>query len=208
MSAHRLIPVVLAAALLLPHAATAAVTIEGFYGIVRPPSADFSAAVSGAADDPDLFDNSLQLAGGSLILHLGVFELGVIADTAFDSGSARQLAIGGLAGFGFDVARTVRLEALGEVGAQRYGDFTEDRDIVTSSSSEEWFAYVGLRPGIAFRFNPDGAGLIVGVWGFVRWDLDSTEVDVTVASADDVAPGSLELGGTSIGAVARIGIDF
>jgi hypothetical protein len=213
MAAHRSIPVVLAAAaFLLPSTAAAAapatVSIEGFYGIARPPSADFSAAVSGAADDPDLFENSLQLAGGSAILHLGALELGAIADTSFDSGSARQLAIGGLIGFGFDIARAIRLEALGEIGAQRYGDFTENTDIITASSSEEWFAYVGLRPGIAFRFNPDGTGLVLGIWGYARWDLDSTDVDVTVASADDVEPGSIELGGTSIGAVARIGIDF
>jgi hypothetical protein len=208
MIAHRFVPFLVAAAILLPRIATGAVTIEAFYGITRPPSADFSAAVSGVGDDPDLFDNSLQIAGGDLILHLGVLELGAIADTSFKSGSARQLAVGGLIGFGGDVGRTVRLEALGEIGAQRYGDFTEDSDIITSSSSEEWFAYVGLRPGIAFRFNPEGAGLIIGVWGFVRWDLDSSDVDVTVATADEVTPGSLELGGTTIGAVARLGFDF
>ncbi|HYG67402.1 MAG TPA: hypothetical protein VD838_07070, partial [Anaeromyxobacteraceae bacterium] len=201
-------PLVVVAAALVPRAAAAVVSIEAFYGIARPDAADFESEVEGAQDDPDLFDNSLQIAGGNVIFHLGTLELGAIVDTSFDSGHARQLAIGGLVGVGFDLAEVIRIEALGEVGAQRYGDFTEDRDIVTSSSSDQWFAYVGLRPGIAFHFNPYGPGFVLGLWGFVRWDLDSTEMDVTVASADDVSPGSIELGGTTIGAVARLGVEF
>ncbi len=34
------------------------------------------------------------------------------------------------------------------------------------------------------------------------------DVPVTVRGVTDVAPGSLEVGGTTIGAVARIGLDF
>lgn len=198
----------LAAAILAPSAASAAVTIEAFYGITRPPSSDFEGAVEGARDDPDLFENSLQIAGGDIIFHLGVFEIGAIADASWKSGSARQTALGGLIGFGGDVAGALRLELLGEVGGQRYGDFTENREILTASSSEEWFAYVGVRPGIAYRFSSDGPGFIIGIWGFARWDLDSSDVRVTVARADDVSAGSLELGGTTIGAVARLGFDF
>lgn len=205
---RRIAPLLLlAAAILVPSAASAAVTIEAFYGITRPPSADFEAAVSGAADDPDLFDNSLQIAGGDIIFHLGLLEIGAIADFSWKSGSARQTAVGGLIGVGGDMGQ-LRLELLGEVGGQRYGDFTENREILTASSSEEWFAYVGVRPGIAYRFSSDGPGFIIGIWGFARWDLDSSDVRVTVARADDVSAGSLELGGTTIGAVARLGFDF
>lgn len=204
---HRIAPVLLAAAIFAPAAASATVSVEAFYGITRPPSADFRSAVSGAGEDPDLFDNSLQIAGGNVLLHLGMFELGAIADFSWKSDSARQTAFGGLIGVGGDMG-SLRLELLGEVGAQRYGDFTENRRIITASSSEQWFAYVGLRPGIAYRFNPGSPGFLIGLWGFARWDLNSKDMRVTVASADDTALGTLDLGGTTIGAVARVGFDF
>jgi hypothetical protein len=204
----RLASLLCAAALLAPAATPAAVSIEAFYGLARPPSADFSAAVSGAGDDPDLIDNSLNLAGGNLLLHLGMFELGAIADVSWKSGSASQTALGALVGIGGDVGRSLRVELLGEVGGHRYGNFTDNPDIVTASSSSEWLAYVGLRPGIALRVPMGDMGFLVGVWGFARWDLTTSDVPVTVGSADSASPGSVELGGTTIGLVGRVGFDF
>ncbi len=204
---HRVAPLLLAAAILAPSAASATVSVEAFYGISRPPSADFHSAVSGAGDDPDLFDNSLQIAGGNVLLHLGLLEIGAIGDFSWKSGSARQTAFGGLLGVGGDMG-ALRLELLGEVGAQRYGNFLENRRIITASSDEQWFAYVGVRPGIAYRFSPGSPGFLIGLWGFARWDLNSKDMRVTVASADDTALGTLDLGGTTIGVVARVGFDF
>jgi hypothetical protein len=202
----RLAPLVLAVLALAPRAASALVSVEAFYGLTRPPSASFSAAASSAANNPDLVASSLNIAGGNVILHLGTLELGAIADTSFKSGSASQTALGGLVGLGFDLASSLRLEALGEVGAQRYGDFLENSKIVTASSKSEWFAYVGLRPGIAYKFG--GGPFLLGLWGFVRWDLTSSNVPVNVQSASGTSPGSVKLGGATIGAVARVGLDF
>ena len=204
---RRLAPLFVAVVALAPRAASAFVSIDGFYGITRPPSASFSQATNSAANNPDLLASSLNLAGADVILHLDWLELGAIADTSFKSGSASQVAIGGLAGLGWDVFRRVRVEALGEVGAQRYGDFLNNTNVVTASSKSEWFTYVGLRPGIAYRFGSE-PGLLVGLWGFVRWDLTSSNVPVTVAGVNGTSPGSLKLGGTTIGMVARVGIDF
>jgi hypothetical protein len=204
----RLASLLCAAALLAPATTPATVSVEAFYGLARPPSADFSQAVSGAADDPDLLDSSLNLAGGTLLLHLGMFELGAIGDVSWKSGSASQTALGALVGIGGDVGRSLRLELLGEVGGHRYGNFTENPDIVTASSSSEWLAYVGLRPGIAWRVPMGDMGFLVGLWGFVRWDVTTSDVPVTVGSADSASPGSVELGGTTIGMVARVGFDF
>jgi hypothetical protein len=204
---RRLAPILVAALALAPRAASAFVSVEGFYGLTRPPSASFSAAANSAANNPDLIASSLNLAGADLILHLDWLELGAIADTSFKSGSASQTAIGGLLGMGWDVFRRVRVEALGEVGAQRYGDFLNSPGVVTASSKSEWFMYAGLRPGIAYRFGSE-PGLLVGLWGFVRWDLTTSNVPVTVSGASGTSPGSLKLGGATIGAVARIGVDF
>ena len=203
----RIAPLLLAAAVLAPSAASATVSVEAFYGISRPPSADFRSAVTGVGDDPHLFDNSLQIAGGNVLLHLGLLEIGAIGDFSWKSGSARQTAFGGLLGVGGDMG-ALRLELLGEVGAQRYGNFLDNRRVITASSTNQWFAYVGVRPGIAYRFNPGNPGFLIGIWGFARWDLNSKDVRVTVASADNTALGTLDLGGTTIGAVARVGFDF
>jgi hypothetical protein len=208
---RRIVPILVAAVLAIPQGARAAVSIEGFYGLSRPPSADFSQAVSGAANNPDLIASSLNIAGGDLIFHLGLFELGAIVDTSWKSGSASQTAIGGLIGVGGDMGGWLRLEALGEVGGQRYGNFANNPNIVTSSSSQEWFTYVGLRPGVAWRVatgESGDTGIILGLWGFARWDLTTSTVPVTVGNVGSTAPGSVKLGGTTIGAELRLGFEF
>jgi hypothetical protein len=184
------------------------VSLEVLYGLSRPESDDFEQAVASAADDPNLYDDSLNVAGGSLIFHLGLLELGAIVDSSWKSDSASQLAVGALGGIGHDFG-SFRLEALGEIGGQRYGDFSENPEIVTSGSSEEWLMYVGLRPGVAFRLplgETGSTGLILGIWGFARWDLTDSTVPVTVGDAGET--GEIELGGTTIGATLRLGLDF
>ncbi len=212
---RRIVPFLVAATCVglvaAPRPARAAVSIEAFYGLSRPRSDSFSQAISGTANDPHLIADSLNIAGGDLILHMGLFELGAIADTSWKSGSASQSAIGALVGVGGDWDGWLRLEALGEVGGQRYGNFANNPSIVTSSSSNEWFMYLGLRPGVAIHIptSADGKiGVLVGVWGFARWDLNTSNVPVTVGSAGSTSPGSIKLGGTTIGAEFRLGVEF
>jgi hypothetical protein len=203
---RRLVVLAAVSALLLaaPRAASALVTVEGFYGLARPSSVDFHSAVNGAVNNSHLFQDSLNIAGGDVILHLGLLELGAIADVTFRSDSASQTAIGGLVGVGFDLGG-LRLEALGEVGGHKIGNITSNPSIVTSSSGSEWLAYVGLRPGVAFRL---GSGLILGLWGYARWDVTDSSVPVTVSSATGTTPGELKLGGTTVGVTGRVGFDF
>ncbi len=208
---RRLVPILFVAVLAVPQAARAAVSIEAFYGLSRPQSPDFSQAVSGTANDPHLIADSLNIAGGDLLLHMGLFELGAIIDTSWKSGSASQTAIGGLVGIGGDYAGWLRLEALGELGGQRYGNFANNPNIVTSGSSQEWFMYLGLRPGIAVHIPVSAdqkTGVLVGLWGFARWDLTTSSLPVTVGNATSTSPGSIKLGGTTIGAELRLGVEF
>jgi hypothetical protein len=189
-----------------PHTARAGIAIEGLYGFARPPAADFSAAVSGAANDKDLSDDSLQIAGGTLVLNLGVFELGAVVDKTFGSG-VTQTALGGLVGL--RIGDKLRLDLLGEAGGHRFGDFTDDPSVITASSTNEWLFYVGLRPGIAYRFDVSpGFGLLLGIWGFARWDVTDKSVPVTVGGVSGTAPGNVDLGGTSIGVTLRAGIEL
>lgn len=199
---RRIIYLLGALALVAPRAASAGAQLEGFYGIERPPSPSFSSAVSGATNSPDLFKSSLQLAGGDLLLDLGGLELGAIVDTTFGNNTASQTAIGALAGLGLPIG-PAKLDLLAEAGGNRYGNFVSNPGIVTSSSTSEWLFYVGLRPGLSVRV---AGPITLGVWAFVRWDVTSKNVPVTVGNASSA--GSYKLGGASIGATLRLGLSF
>jgi hypothetical protein len=192
-----------AVALLAPGAAIAGIGIEAFYGIERPPSTSFSAAVSGATSSPSLFDTSLQMAGGDVLVDLGPLVVGAIGDTTFGHHTASQTALGVLGGLALGVG-IFRIDLLGEAGGHRYGNLASNPEIVTASSTEQWLFYLGLRPGVSFKLG-DGP-LFVGLWGFVRFDVTSQNVPVTVGSA--ASEGSYKLGGTTIGATLRLGFQL
>ena len=190
-------------ALFTPGAAIAAdVSVEGFYGVERPPSTDFSAAVSGVSS-PSFFDSALQLAGGDVLLTLGALELAAIGDTTFGSNTASQTALGALAGVALG-AGSARVDLLAEAGGHRFGNFVSNPQIVTASSSSEWLFYVGLRPGVSFKLG-DGP-FTLGLWGFARWDLTSHDLAVTVGSVSASNAGIYKLGGTTIGLTLRLGL--
>jgi hypothetical protein len=191
--------------LLAPTAADAAgVSVEVLYGVSWPSAADFNSAVSGVNSE-DLSDDTSQIVGGTVLLNLGAFELGAIIDTMTTDQGPDQTAIGALGGI--RLGDKLRLDLLGEIGGQRYGNAFEDSDVVTGSTKEQWLMYVGLRPGVAYRFGSDGLGILVGVWGFARWDVTDKKVPVN-AGGGVPSPGEVELGGTTIGATLRAGIEF
>jgi hypothetical protein len=192
------------ATLLAPGLALGGGTIEGFYGIARPPSTSFREAAGGVQDDPHLFRNSEQIAGADVMVNLDWFQFGVIGDHTWAVNKASLTALGGLLGVKLPLG-PVRLDLMGEGGGHRFGELGTEN----TSNKDQWLAYVGLRPGIAFKFaDPDKAGLILGLWGFARWDLNSKRIPVTAGNAGDVTPSSLKLGGTQIGATVRLGFEF
>jgi hypothetical protein len=176
--------------------------VEGFYGLERPPTTSFRSAVSGTGSASDLFKSSLQLAGGDVLLNLGGLEVGAIADVTFGNHTASQTAIGALAGAAI-AAGGVKLDLLAEAGGHRFGNLASNPDIATASSSNEWLFYVGLRPGVSVKL---GGPLTLGLWAFVRWDVTTQDVPVTVGNAGSA--GSYKLGGTTVGAAVRLGFDL
>jgi hypothetical protein len=200
------IPLLAAVALLAPATADAGkFSIEALYGVSWPPAADFDSAVSGV-DSADLSENTSQIVGGTALVNFGGFELGAILDATTADKGPDQTAIGALAGFRLG-SNKLRLDLLGEIGGQRYGNAFENSDVVTGSTKDQWLMYVGLRPGVAYRVgSPDSLGILVGVWGFARWDVTDGNVPVTAGS--DPSQGEVSLGGTTIGATLRAGIEF
>jgi hypothetical protein len=195
----------LALALAVPGFARAFGTVEGFYGVARPPDTSFSSSASAAKADP--FRNGLQHAGGDLLLDFGgPLELGAIGDVSWKNESASQSNLGALVGLKLDLGG-LRIDALGEAGGHRYGNVASNPEILTASHPSAWLAYVGIRPGIAYQFGTPG--LLLGVWGFARWDLASKNVPVTVAGVGGAtSDGTIKLGGTQLGAAARLGFTF
>jgi hypothetical protein len=212
LRAHRwlLATSLLAGSLFAPRLAYGMGVVEGFYGITRPPGTSFHSTVEGAEDDPHLFKDSLQLAGGDILLDFdGPLEIGAIGDTTWASKSASQTALGALLGFRLKLG-VVRVDLLGEAGGHRYGNFLNNSDVGAAEHSEQWFTYLGVRPGFGIHIgDPDQPGFLIGVWTFARWDLTSKRMPVTVGSTGStVANGSVRLGGPSIGATLRAGFEF
>jgi hypothetical protein len=197
-----------AVVLLLPATAGAAgVSIEALYGISWPPAADFESAVEDV-DDDDVSEDTAQIVGGTILVNFGVFEIGAIVDATMPDRGPDQTAVGGLAGFRF--GEKLRLDLLGEIGGQRYGNVFEDDDVVSGSTEQQWLMYVGVRPGVAYRFDlgaEGGMGILMGLWGYARWDVTDERVPVT-AGSDVPSAGEVDLGGTTIGATLRAGIEF
>jgi hypothetical protein len=196
-----------AVVLLAPAAADAAsLSIEALYGASWPPAADFSSAVSGV-DSEDLSEDTSQIVGGTILVNFALLELGGIVDQTISDKGPDQTAIGALGGI--RLGDKLRLDLLGEIGGHRYGNVFEDEDVF-GSTEEQWLMYVGLRPGLAYRLDlgsKGGAGILVGVWGYVRWDVTDKHVPVNAGSGVP-SPGEVDLGGTTIGLTLRAGIEF
>ena len=91
--------------------------------------------------------------GATAIIWRGVAELGAIGELGRPGKNGTTSLLGALGGLGFD-AGSFRLEALGELGAHRYGDLLNGSYVMERSKSEAWLVSAGLRPGLSVRFGP------------------------------------------------------
>lgn len=153
--------------------------------------------VSGAA----LLDDGSRHLGATLIYWKGLGEVGVIGEVGRPGQDGATTLLGLLAGLGFGTG-PLRLELLGELATHKYGDVLADAAVVSRSRTQAWLVSVGLRPGLAIHFGPNDM-LLLGVWGFARWDVTSEDVQVTLNNG---LVSTYELGGTQFGASLRAGI--
>jgi hypothetical protein len=141
--------------------------------------------------------------GATAIIWRGVAELGAIGELGRPGKNGTTSLLGALGGLGFD-AGSFRLEALGELGAHRYGDLLNGSYVMERSKSEAWLVSAGLRPGLSVRFGPRDM-LLAGVWAFARWDVTHENVHATLANSNKSTYG---LGGSQFGASARMGLSL
>jgi hypothetical protein len=175
----------------------ASLTVDVWGGVKRYDALKLTDATADATRD-DLLDGSYNAVGATAVLKLGLLELGALYEGGLDYDRTKSMSLAGLAGPGLD-AGPLRVELLGEVGAQRYSD-------IGGTDEETWLPYAGVRPGLSLRFSVAPAlRLVVGAWGFWRRDLDRE----TVGSVLPEAPGpSYRVGGTSYGVVGRVGFEI
>jgi len=139
-------------------------------------------------------------------IKLDTWRVGALAELGLNKGATSTTTVGALVGPGLALG-PLHLEVLGELGGRRFGNFLEDPQIVQQGSKAAWLVYLGLRPGLSFRFGA-GVNFLVGIWAFGRWDLTSKDVPVTVRPADGSPSyaSSYKLGGSTYGASLRLGI--
>jgi hypothetical protein len=160
-------------------------------------------AAADFTDEQRLRDTSLTV-GATAIVRLGLLEVGVLGEVGRPGEENSTTTLGALAGVGLGLGR-LRLEALGEAGGRRYVDALANPEVIRDSDRSDWLAYVGLRPGVSLRLGVNG-NVILGVWGYARWDVTSEQVQVTLA--DLSGTGEYELGGSQVGAALRFGFSF
>jgi len=198
-------------ALSLPALARAdliAVGAEVYGGYNKYDSVGLKSGVDASLSDKALLKSASTHVGLLATVKLTMWELGALAELGQNKGSTATTVVGGLVGPAIDLG-DLRLEILGELGGRRYGNFLDDPKVVTKGSSEAWLAYVGARPGLSIRFGTV-LKMMVGVWGFARWDLTTKEIPVTVTptAGGPSATASYKLGGSSFGASLRLGISL
>jgi hypothetical protein len=169
------------------------------YGLDKYDALGLKSGLGGVSSSGRLQDASTHL-GATAIFWSGLGEFGVIGEVGRPGGNGSTTLLGVLGGVGFGLAG-LRLEALGELGAHRYGDLLKDAAVVTRSRSDAWLVSVGLRPGLSMRFGP----LLVGAWVFARWDVTSQDVQVNLGGANS---STYKLGGSQLGGSLRAGVSL
>jgi hypothetical protein len=154
--------------------------------------------------DAEQMRDASQTYGATAILRFGALSVGALAERGRPGRANATTTIGALAGLNLPLGR-LQLDALGELGGQRYGDALHDPGVIVDSDRADWLAYVGLRPGISIHLGERG-GLLVGIWGYARWDV--MEKDVKVTLANGTGNGTYTLGGTQLGAALRLGFSL
>jgi hypothetical protein len=146
--------------------------------------------------------------GATALVRLFNLKGGALLELGRPGSSPNTTVVGGLFGLSWSLGPVV-LDALAEGGGRRAGDFLKDPAIVSKGSSETWLAYVGLRPGLSVHVGTFPK-LILGLWGFARWDLTRGTVPVKVVPAGGGLPvdADYRVGGAQYGAAARLGIEL
>jgi hypothetical protein len=170
-------------------------TVEGFYG---PANRDTLKLKSGVANFD--VDGTHGTFGAAALLKLSVVEVGALWEQGISIPYGNDTVWAALLGLGLDAPGLLRWELLGELGGHHVSDIG-----AAGSGVEVWLPYAGVRPGISYRMDAGPLRILVGAWGFWRWDLSNTAASV---AGVNVPAGSFDVGGSSRGIEFRLGLEI
>ncbi len=165
------------------------------------------AGTVGSQDGRDLLDGNFNAVGGSAVLRVGWLDLGVLYEGSLFDDQATSEVLTPLVGFKWDLSDTVRIDVLGELGGHRIDDIGSGNALLAEKPKTVWLPYVGIRPGLSFRFPLGPTRLVLSATPFARWDLVKKEVSVQTSSGPDTRT-TYEAGGTTFGLVGGVGIEL
>jgi hypothetical protein len=213
MRNRTLIALAAAAALAAPGSASAddswSLTLGVWGGISRYDVLGLKHGVGtvGSQDGRDLLDGNFNAVGGSAVLRIGWLDLGVLYEGSLFDDEATSEVFTPLVGFKWDLTDTVRIDVLGELGGHRIDDIGSGNPLLAEKPKTVWLPYVGVRPGLSFRFPFGPTRLVLSATPFARWDLVKKEVSVQTTSGTDTRT-VYEAGGTTFGIVGGVGIEL
>ncbi len=149
--------------------------------------------------DPDTLDGNLDTYGASALLRLGWLDVGALYEGSFRE-ATDSFVLTPLVGVKWDITDLVRLDLLGELGGHRITNLAAGAESV-------WLPYVGVRPTLSVRLPLGRTRLVLSGAPYARWDLVKKEV-VVPSSAGAEGRSTYDVGGTTFGVVAGIGLEI
>lgn len=159
-------------------------------------------------DAADLLEGNFDTWGGSVLLRLGWFDMGLLYERTPGEGGAESAVITPVAGVAWNLAGWLRLDVLGELGGHQISNIGASGSFDVSEAETVWLPYLGIRPTLSLRLPLGPLRAIVSLAPFARWDLVQEEVTIEVTSGAMTTLNTYEVGGTTFGIVVGAGIEI
>jgi len=203
----------LAALLSLPGAVRAddswGLSLQLLWGVSRYDVGGLQAGLSNQGSD--MLKDSASVVGGLGLLRLGILDLGVLYEGGAISGTAGtadSMVLTPEVGFALPLGDTFRLDLLGELGGHKISNIAASGGTIDySQATAVWLPYLGVRPMLTLRFPLGPVKAIGSLAAFARWDLVKKDATLEPVSGSTVSV-PYELGGTTFGLSAGVGIEF
>ncbi len=156
----------------------------------------------------DVLQGSFNATGLTAILKVGLLEAGLLWEGGLDFRSTQSGVVGPLLGVGLEPLDWLRVEGLAEIGGHQLSNIGGGSGLSISGDTSAWLPYVGLRPGVSLRLPVGPVKMILGAWAFARWDLQSKQATVNITSQAGTTVNTYQLGGSTVGLVGRVGVEF
>ena len=185
-------------------------TLSTWGGVTRYDVLGLRHGVSGvqSQDGRDLLDGNFDAWGGSAVLRLGWLDLGALYEGALLKERADSAVITPLVGVAWRISDLVRVDLLAELGGHQVSNIGTSGTFDVREARSVWLPYIGARPTLSLRLPLGPTRLVLSAAPFARWDLVRKQVAVTVTSGATETRNVYDVGGTTFGVVAGVGIEL